>query len=208
MPSAYTNLLKLVQPVTGELTNTWGNTVNSTLTQFIENSIAGFQTYNVGTLGDWTLSTTTPGDTAAASTNAARYAILITTGAPGTTRYIYAPQLSKTYVVINNCTDSSSVYIRGGTSSSYTAGVEIEAGSSALVAWDSTISPSGDFIKVAGGGGGAAGGGSDQIFFENAQTVTVRSTIPTGMNAGTFGPVSINGGVTVTVPTGSVWTVV
>ena len=204
MPSAYTALLKLVQPVTGELTNTWGNVTNSTLTQFVENAIAGFQTFSV-TSTDWTLSTTTPGDTAAASTNAARYAILITTGTPATTRYIYAPQQSKTYVVINNCTDNSSVFIRGGTSSSYTTGVEIEAGSSALVAWDSSVS---DFIKVAGGGGGAAGGGSDQIFFENDQTVTANYTIPTGKNAGTFGPVSINGGVTVTVPTGSVWTVV
>jgi len=205
MPSAYTELLKLVQPVTGELTNTWGNTVNSTLTQFIENAIAGYQIYDVGTLGNWTLSTTTPGNTADASTNAARYAILITTGTPGATRYIYAPQLSKTYVVINNCTDNSSVYIQGGTSGSSTTGVEIEAGSSALVAWDSSIN---DFIKVAGGGGGAAGGGSDQIFFENDQTVTTNYTIPTGKNAGTFGPVSINSGITVTVPTGSVWTVV
>ena len=204
MPSAYTDLLKLVQPVTGELTNTWGNVTNSTLTQFVENAIAGFQTFSV-TSTDWTLSTTTPGDTAAASTNAARYAILITTGTPATTRYIYAPQQSKTYVVINNCTDSSSVFIRGGTSSSYTTGVEIEAGSSALVAWDSSAN---DFIKVAGGGGGAAGGGSDQIFFENDQTVTTSYSIPTGKNAGTFGPVSIDGGVTVTVPTGSVWYVI
>jgi len=204
MPSAYTDLLKLVQPITGELTNTWGNTVNSTLTQFVENAIAGYQTYSV-TAGDWTLSTTVPGDTAAASTNAARYAILITTGTPATTRYIYAPQQSKTYVVINNCTDASSIYIRGGTSSSYTTGVEIEAGSSALVAWDSSAN---DFIKVAGGGGGASGGGSDQIFFENDQTVTANYTIPTGKNAGTFGPVSINSGIAVTVPTGSVWTVV
>jgi hypothetical protein len=204
MPSAYTDLLKLVQPVTGELTNTWGNVTNSTLTQFVENAIAGFQTFSV-TSADWTLSTTTPGDTAAASTNAARYAILITTGTPATTRYIYAPQQSKTYVVINNCTDASSVYIRGGTSSSYTTGVEIEAGSSALVAWDSSAS---DFIKVAGGGGGASGGGSDQIFFENDQTVTTSYSIPVGKNAGTFGPISIDGGVTVTVPTGSVWYVI
>jgi hypothetical protein len=204
MPSAYTDLLKLVQPVTGELTNTWGNVTNSTLTQFVENAIAGFQTFSV-TSADWTLSTTTPGDTAAASTNAARYAILITTGTPATTRYIYAPQQSKTYVVINNCTDASSVYIRGGTSGSYTTGVEIEAGSSALVAWDSSAS---DFIKVAGGGGGASGGGSDQIFFENDQTVTTSYSIPAGKNAGTFGPVSIDSGVTVTIPTGSVWYVI
>lgn len=204
MPSAYTTLLKLVQPVTGELTNTWGSAVNSTLTQFIENAIAGYQSQSV-TSGDWTLSTTTPGDTANPSTNAARYAILIATGAPGTTRYIYAPQLSKTYVVINNCTDQSSIFVRGGTSSSYTTGVEIEAGGSALIAWDSTAS---DYVKIAGGGGGAAGTGSNQVFFQNDLTVTGSYTIPTGKNAGTFGPITVNSGVTVTVPSGSVWTVV
>ncbi len=208
MPSAYTTLLKLVQPVTGELTNTWGSTVNSTLTQFIENAIAGYQSQSV-TSGDWTLSTTTPGDTANPSTNAARYAILIATGAPGTTRYIYAPQLSKTYVVINNCTDQSSIFVRGGTSSSYTTGVEIEALGSALIAWDSTAnSGAGDYVKIAGGGGGAAGTGSNQVFFQNDLTVTGSYTIPTGKNAGTFGPITVNSGVTVTVPSGSVWTVV
>lgn len=199
MPSSYTSLLGFVQPVTGELTNTWGSTVNSQLTQLVEDAIAQYSTASV-TSGDWTLTTT-----AAGAQNQARTAILIATGAPGTTRYIYAPQLSKTYVVINNCTDQSSVWVRGGTSSSYTTGVEIEAAGSALVAWDSTVS---DFVKIAGGGGGAAGAGSNQIFFQNDLTVTGSYTIPNGKNAGTFGPVSINSGVTVTVPSGSVWSVV
>ena len=57
-------------------------------------------------------------------------------------------------------------------------------------------------------GGGATGGGNDQIFIENGQTVTTDYTISTNFNAGTFGPISINSGVTVTVPTGSVWTVI
>ena len=199
MPSSYTSLLGFVQPVTGELTNTWGSTVNSQLTQLVEDAIAQYSTASV-TSGDWTLTTT-----AAGAQNQARTAILIATGAPGTTRYIYAPQLSKTYVVINNCTDQSSVWVRGGTSSSYTTGVKIEAAGSALVAWDSTAN---DFVKIAGGGGGAAGAGSNQIFFQNDLTVTGSYTIPNGKNAGTFGPVSINSGVTVTVPSGSVWSVV
>ena len=199
MASSYTTLLGLVLPVTGELTNTWGSAVNSSLTQLVEDAIAGSASQSV-TSADWTLTTTAGG-----VSNQARLAILIATGAPGTTRYIYAPQLSKMYVVVNNCTDQSSVYIRGGTSASFTTGVEIEALGSALVAWDSTAS---DFVKVAGGGGGASGTGGDQIFFENDLTVTGSYTIPTGKNAGTFGPVSINSGVTVTVPSGSVWTVV
>ena len=57
-------------------------------------------------------------------------------------------------------------------------------------------------------GGGATGGGSDDIFIENGQTVTTNYTLSTGKNAGSFGPISIDAGVTVTVPSGQVWTIV
>jgi hypothetical protein len=57
-------------------------------------------------------------------------------------------------------------------------------------------------------GGGATGGGSDQIFYENGQTVTTNYSITASKNAGSFGPITINAGVTVTVPTGSTWSVV
>lgn len=48
----------------------------------------------------------------------------------------------------------------------------------------------------------------NDIFWENAQTVSANYTISTGKNAGTFGPVTVNSGVTVTVPSGSTWTIV
>ena len=57
-------------------------------------------------------------------------------------------------------------------------------------------------------GGGATGGGSDAIFIENGQTVTTDYTITSGNNAGTFGPVSVASGVTVTIPSGSVWAII
>lgn len=57
-------------------------------------------------------------------------------------------------------------------------------------------------------GGGAAGTGADEIFYENDQAVTGNYTISTGRNAMTAGPVTVNSGVTVTIPSGSVWTVV
>lgn len=55
---------------------------------------------------------------------------------------------------------------------------------------------------------GAVGGGTDRIFWQNDQTVTSNFTVTTGQNAGTFGPVTINSGVTVTVPSGSVWSII
>jgi hypothetical protein len=45
-------------------------------------------------------------------------------------------------------------------------------------------------------------------YIENAATITTSSTINTGNNAVSGGPVTVNSGVTVTVPSGSVWTVV
>jgi hypothetical protein len=196
MPSAYTSLLGFVQPVTGELTNTWGGTVNNQLTQLIEDSIATTSTASV-TAGDWTLSTTAGG-----AQNEARTAILIATGTPGTARVVYAPKSSKTYVVINN---SDSVLTLKGGPGSPTTGIALPAGGSVLAAWDSNV---GDFVKVAGGGGGATGGGANEVFFENDQTVTNDYTIPGTKNAGTFGPITVDSGVTVTVSSGAVWTVV
>lgn len=56
-------------------------------------------------------------------------------------------------------------------------------------------------------GGGATGGGSDAVFIENDQTVTTNYTITAGRNAMTTGPITINSGITVTVPSGSNWVV-
>jgi len=57
-------------------------------------------------------------------------------------------------------------------------------------------------------GGGATGTAGNQVFFENDQTVTQSYTIPSTKNAMTAGPITIDTGVTVTVSTGSTWTVV
>jgi hypothetical protein len=56
-------------------------------------------------------------------------------------------------------------------------------------------------------GGGATGGGDDQVFVENDQIVTTSYTTPTGKNAMTTGPVTINSGVTVTISSGGRWVV-
>jgi hypothetical protein len=57
-------------------------------------------------------------------------------------------------------------------------------------------------------GGGATGGAGNQVFFENDQIVTTDYTIPSTKNAGTFGPITIDTGITVTVSTDSTWTIV
>lgn len=56
--------------------------------------------------------------------------------------------------------------------------------------------------------GGAKGGGTNQVFYENDQTVDTNYTITSGKHAMSAGPITVATGVTVTVPTGSVWTIV
>lgn len=56
-------------------------------------------------------------------------------------------------------------------------------------------------------GGGATGGGGDKVFVENGQTVTTDYTLTTNYNAHSVGPITINTGITVTVPSGSTWLV-
>ena len=55
---------------------------------------------------------------------------------------------------------------------------------------------------------GAKGGGTDQVFYENGTAVTASYSITSGANAMTAGPISIGTAATVTVPAGSVWTIV
>ena len=58
-------------------------------------------------------------------------------------------------------------------------------------------------------GTGAVGGAStNQVFYENDNSVDVSYTITTDRNAMTAGPIAIKAGVTVTVPSGSFLTIV
>ena len=58
------------------------------------------------------------------------------------------------------------------------------------------------------------GGGTGQAFapsvpiYENTQTVTVSYTITSGSSAMSAGPVTLNSGVSVTIPSGSRWVII
>ena len=60
----------------------------------------------------------------------------------------------------------------------------------------------------ANGLGGATGANGELVFFQNEVSIDSSYTISTDFNAVTAGPVTIASGATVTVPSGSVWTVV
>ena len=57
-------------------------------------------------------------------------------------------------------------------------------------------------------GGGAQGGGADKVFVETDQVVSQSYTLSNGKNAMTAGPVVIQAGAIVTVPSGASWVIV
>ncbi len=132
MATAYTSLLGLALPVTGELSGTWGNVVNDEITSLLDSAVAGTTSLDV------TAANITMTDTDGAA-NQARSAILLVSGTPGTSRNIVAPSSSKAYIVING--SDGAVVIKG----SATTGVSIGAGQKALVAWNGS-----DFIWMGG----------------------------------------------------------
>jgi len=109
------------------------------------------------------------------------------------------------YVTITGCTPAAyngsfTVTVTGDTTFTYTMltnplGAATVIGTYVVGTWT-------------GIGGGASGGGSNQVFVLNDQTVTVSYSIPAGKNASSAGPITIDTGVTVTVPTGSFWVIV
>lgn len=56
-------------------------------------------------------------------------------------------------------------------------------------------------------GGGATGGGQDQVFNLNNKVITSSYSIPATTHASSTGPLTINNGITITVPNGSRWVV-
>jgi hypothetical protein len=132
MTTQATSLLGLALPVTGELSGTWGDTVNTAITELLDSAVAG--TTTLSTNADVTLTTTT------LAANQARQAILLWTASNGaTTRNITAPAQSKAYAVINAGTGS--IVLRGA---GPTTGVTIISGERCVAAWNGS-----DFVKVA-----------------------------------------------------------
>ena len=93
--------------------------------------------------------------------------------------------------------------------------VALVSGGTKIAQFPTTQGTSGYAMVTDGGGnlswgkaGGATGGGSDEIFYVNSQTVTQNYTLAAAKNAGTFGPITINSGIAVTIESGATWTIV
>jgi hypothetical protein len=163
----FTPLLGLALPTTGDLSGTWGTTVNTAITDLLDDAVAGTVTLSADS--DVTLTTTNGAD------NQARNAVILWTASNGaTTRNITAPAQSKAYAVINAGTGS--IVVRG---SGPTTGVTVIAGEKVLVAWNGS-----DFVKVGSSVSTAAVATANGFAGTNTNgTVTLTTTV-TGITKG------------------------
>jgi hypothetical protein len=136
MATSYTTFLGLALPVTGELSGTWGDTVNNYISNYLDAAIAGAQTVTT----DTTLTKTTGSSLDATSS---QYAIIIASPASANIT-ITAPAASKIYTIINTSA-TYTVKIRGA---GPTTGVTLGVSEKAQVAWNGS-----DFVRIGASGG-------------------------------------------------------
>ncbi len=113
---------------------------------------------------------------------------------------------SATNVTNNNQLTNGASYVTSSIINSLSAS-NLSSGTIPDARFPSTL-PAVDGSNLTGISAGATGGGSDEVFYENGQTVTTNYTITNGKNAMAAGPITINSGVTVTVGSGETLTIV
>ena len=164
MTTGATGQLGLALPVQGELSGTWGDTVNNGITQYTNIAIAA--TLTLTNDGAVTLANTT-GDASAsnivstltgAGTVTAQFAIVRVTGTLTTAKVVTAPSYSKTYTVVNAATGGIVTFKASGQT-----GVSIAVGESAFVYFNGT-----DYVKISSTAAGAAGGSNTQVQFNSS----------------------------------------
>lgn len=125
---SYSNNLRIELITTGTQAGVWGTTTNTNLGTIIEDSIAGYTTVSVATANQ----AFTIVDGAA---DEARNAMIRLTTATGANFAVYAPPVSKQYVIFNDSAYTATIYnsdVNGSTSPAGT-GVAIPAGKTMTV---------------------------------------------------------------------------
>jgi hypothetical protein len=129
MATAYTTSLKLALPTQGELTGTWGDTLNNQITSMVEEAVAGLKTIDTWSTNSATLST------ADGSTSESRAAILNltdTTSDLSGTATLICPTASKVYIIKNGTGETVTVKTASG------SGIAVSNGNTSIVYCDGT----------------------------------------------------------------------
>lgn len=187
MTTGATGQLGLALPVQGELSGTWGDTVNNGLTQYVNIAIAG--TLTLSGDGAITLANTT-GDSSATNigSTTAQYMVVRITGTQTVAKVITGPSYSKLYMVDHAGATSAVTFKAAGQS-----GVTVAVGEKAFVYYNGT-----DYVKVSsigstgilspvGGGTGVANNVASTLTISGSFATTLTVSATTGVTLPTTG---------------------
>jgi hypothetical protein len=203
--STPSSILRLELITTGDQAGTWGTTTNTNLGTLLEGSIAGLASVSVTSANQALVATDYAADEA-------RMALITLTTTTTANFNVYAPPVSKQYVIYNNSSYTATIYnatVANGTTAAGT-GVAIPAGKittvwsdgtnfykadTALVSLTTDVT---DTLPVANGGTGAVTFSSGQ-FLKGAGTsaVTTSATVALGSEVSGTLPIA-NGGTNAT----------
>ena len=127
MPTSYTTSLRLALPATGENNGTWGSLVNTSITQLIEDAVAGYVSVAM-TDADYTLST------ANGAADEARCMYVNMTGTLTQARNVICPTAEKLYFFRNNTTGGYAVTLK----TSAGTGISVPNGKATILLCDGT----------------------------------------------------------------------
>jgi hypothetical protein len=141
MSSTYSPILRTELIGAGDQAGTWGSTTNSNFQYIFESAIAGYVAVTVSPTSNNQVLTYVNGPSASAALDQSIYAILkLIPGTLGANFNIFAPPVSKTYVVWNNTSYTASFYnstVIGNTTPAGSA-IVIPAGAKVLIWSDGT----------------------------------------------------------------------
>lgn len=193
-----TNNKALITPAHGTYIDIWDQPVNSDWNT-IDAALGSAYAITLGTAPF----TTSP--IVVTQTNAVNQQFYIT-GTLTSSWLILLPQSVGGAWIVNNSTSGNfSVSFGVGTTVPVGTSVSVQQSARSYIYSDGTNI---NFADDRSAGSGATGAGGDQIFFLNEQTVTTSYLIPSGQNAMTAGPVSIDNGVVVTIQPNQTWSIV
>lgn len=187
MTSTYSTNKSLELPANGDYVNTWNIPVNGDMT-IIDNALGGTTSLNA-----------TSGSATLTATQYQKLILNVTGSISADVTYTIPSGVGGQWMVKNLTTGGYSVIIASG-----------GGGLSATVVNGniSNVVSDGTNCYLPANSNVPTGGNANQAFYLNDITITANYTIPAGKNAGTFGPVTINSGIAVTVPSGSYWSIV
>jgi hypothetical protein len=180
MSSSYSSSLRIELIGSGDQAGTWGTTTDNNLAYLLDSAVAGYQTVSVTSASQ--ALTYLNGATSSAALNQSIYALLRFTTTVGATFAVYAPPVSKMYIIYNNSGYSMTLYnstVIGNTTAAGT-GLTIPDGAKYVAFSDGT-----NFYKTDSGTGTVTSVG----WTGGLVSVATQTTTPAFTVAGTSGGV-------------------